>query len=103
MDTKVLRDLRNRLNRQNNCETANIKRTVDVAAEQVRAIEKIYKKRGREFLPDDLQLVADARLENPAVSLSVLQQLLSDRFSKSGIDRRLKKIVCIAEELYRKK
>ncbi len=103
MDTKVLRDLRNRLNRQNNCETANIKRTVDVAAEQVRAIEKIYKKRGREFLPDDLQLVADARLENPAVSLSVLQQLLSDRFSKSGIDRRLKKLVCIAEELYPKK
>ena len=99
MDSKVIKDLRNRLNRRNNCETANMKKTIDVALNQVNAINYIVSKRGMGFLDDDLQKIANYRLENPEMSLSQLTEQVNGEFSKSGIDRRLKKIVKIAEDL----
>ena len=99
MDSKVIKDLRNRLNRRNNCETANMKKTIDVALSQVNAINYIISKRGISFLDDDLQKIANYRLDNPEMSLNQLTEQVNGEFSKSGIDRRLKKIVKIAEEL----
>ena len=99
MDTKVIKDLRNRLNRRNNCETANMQRTISACAEQVSAIEYIISKRGLEFLSDDLQRIANFRLNNPEMTLSGMAKELSGEFSKSAIDRRLKKIVLTAKEL----
>lgn len=103
MDSKVIKDLRNRLNRRNNCETANIKKTVDVAIKQLDAINLIISKRGIDFLQDDLQKIAKIRLENPEMSLNLMAKELYGEFSKSGIDRRLKKIVQIAEEIEQKR
>ncbi|MBE6788232.1 MAG: DNA-binding protein WhiA [Ruminococcaceae bacterium] len=103
MDSKVIKDLRNRINRRNNCETANLKKTIDVAFKQVSAINFIVAKRGMDFLPEDLQSIARFRLDNPEMSLSTMAKELSGEFSKSGIDRRLKKIVQIAEELNQSK
>jgi len=103
MDSKVIKDLRNRINRQNNCETANMKRTIDVATKQVEAIEYIIAKLGIESLSDDMQKIALFRLENPEISLSEMAQMLNGEFSKSGIDRRLKKLVQISEEIKEKK
>ncbi len=99
MDLKVIKDLRNRINRQNNCETANLKRTIDVATAQVEAIELIFAKRGIESLSDDMKKIALFRLENPEISLNEMTKLLNGEFSKSGIDRRLKKLVQMAEEI----
>lgn len=102
MDSKVIKDLRNRINRRNNCETANLKKTINVALNQVDCINYIVNKRGMEFLSDDLQKIARFRLENPEMPLSEMTNELNGEFSKSGIDRRLKKIVKIAEELKQK-
>ena len=99
MDSKVIKDLRNRINRRNNCETANMRKTLDVALSQVDSINYIISKRGIGYLDDDLQKIADYRLENPEMSLNQLTELVNGEFSKSGIDRRLKKIVKIAEDL----
>lgn len=99
MDSKVVKDLRNRLNRRNNCETANMQRTISVATEQTNAIKYIISKRGLDSLSDDLQRIALFRLENPEMSLSAMAKELSGEFSKSAIDRRLKKLVEIAKEV----
>ena len=103
MDTKVIKDLRNRINRRNNCETANMQRSISACAEQVNAIEYIISKRGIDFLSDDLQRIANFRLQNPEMSLSNMAKELSGEFSKSAIDRRLKKIVITAKELKEQK
>ena len=103
MDSKVIKDLRNRINRRNNCETANMQRTISACAEQVSAIEYIISKRGIDFLSDDLQRIANFRLQNPEMTLSNMAKELSGEFSKSAIDRRLKKIVLTAKELKEKK
>ncbi len=102
MDSKVLKDLRNRLNRRTNCETANLQKTISVATEQVNAINYIISKRGIEYLTDDLQRIALFRLNNSEMSLNAMAKELGAEFSKSAIDRRLKKILSIAEEIKNK-
>lgn len=99
MDSKVIKDLRNRLNRRNNCETANMQKTINVAGEQTKAIEYIISKKGIDFLSEDLQRIALFRLNNPEMSLSSMAKELSGEFSKSAIDRRLKKIVEIYKDI----
>ncbi len=99
MDSKVIKDIRNKINRQTNCETANMKKTIGVATEQVEAITLIYQKKGTEFLTEDLKKIADFRLANPNMSLAQMAEELNGEFSKSGVDRRLKKLVSIAAEI----
>lgn len=99
MDSKLIKDLRNRINRKNNCETANMQKVISAAALQVDAINLIYLKKGSEFLSDDLKKVADCRLNNPDLSLNELVEILNNEFSKSGLDRRLKKLINIANEI----
>lgn len=99
MDSKVIKDLRNRINRQNNCETANLRRTIDVATSQIEAIELVLSKYGIESLSDDMQKIANFRLQNPTISLSEMTQMLNGEFSKSGINRRLNKFIQMAQEI----
>ncbi len=99
MDSKVLKDIRNKINRQTNCETANMRKTISASAQQVKAITYIYQKKGSEFLSDDLKKIADFRLENPNMSLNEMAETLNGEFSKSSIDRRLKKLVLIANDI----
>lgn len=99
MQVKVLKDVRNNINRKTNFETANISRTASAAAEQIFAIEKIIENRGIESLPPELQEIAKLRLENPEMSLRELGENLSEPISRSGINHRLKRIQEIASEL----
>lgn len=99
MNAKIVKDFRNKANRMANCETANIERTVRAVAPQIKAIEKIQRLRGLDYLSDDLKSAALCRLENPDASLSELAEMSEPRISKSGINHRLKKIVQIAESL----
>lgn len=99
MNIKIVKDFRNKANRQANCETANINKMVNAVAQQTLAIEKIWNKKGREFLPENLQAVAQLRYDNPDLSLSELAVMCNPPLSRSGINHRLKRIIDISKEI----
>ena len=99
MEIKVVKDVRNQVNRRTNCETANIDKTVAASSRQVADIELIRERRGLEYLPENLRELAYLRLENPELSLSELGRALSDPISRSGVNHRLERISRIAAEL----
>ncbi len=96
---RIVKDMRNQVNRMVNCETANLEKTVNAALRQVENIKFIADTRGLESLPEGLREIAALRLENPDVSLLELGQMLNPTLSKSGVNHRLKKIDIIAENL----
>ena len=103
MEVKVVKDMRNRLNRQNNFETANISKTVNAAVEQNEAIDYLIKNNLLGLLPEELRMVALLRKDNPDASLSQLCKLLGDGISRSGVNHRLQRIVDAANEAKLKK
>ena len=102
IQSKMLKSVRNRINRQINSETANIKKTADASAKQIKAIELIIEKRGLDFLSDELRELAELRLENPEYNLRELGASLSKPLSRSGVNHRLNKLITISEELSEK-
>ena len=99
MEIKVMKDVRNNVNRRTNCETANIDKTVAASARQVADIAFITEKYGMEFLPENLREIARLRLENPEMSLAELGAALDEPISRSGVNHRLERIAAIADEL----
>lgn len=99
MDIKIVKEVRNNVNRVTNCETANIGKTVRASMKQVEDINFILQQKGMEFLPRDLQEVAQLRLENPEMSLNELTREFPSEISRSGLNHRLKKLEEIAREL----
>ena len=99
MDIKVMKDVRNKINRVTNCETANLDKTVSASNAQVQDILYIKEKAGLNYLDDDLIELAKLRLENPELSLRELTELLSEPLSRSGVNHRLKRISEIAKKL----
>jgi len=99
MEVKVVKDVRNQVNRQVNCETANLSKTVDAASRHKEAIEKIKRTAGLESLPRPLREVAKIRLKYPELNLKELGEALSPPVSKSGVNHRLQKIIEISESL----
>lgn len=99
MDIKIMKDVRNKVNRVTNCETANIEKTVAASSVQVKNIEWIAAHKGLDYLPEELKTVAELRLENPELSLSELCEISGLGLSRSGMNHRLKKISEIAEHL----
>jgi len=99
MGVKIHKDMRNRVNRRLNFETANIGRTVDAALEQTQAICKIEAHGGLSSLPEPLRGLAELRRENPEASLRELSELLSPPISRSGVNHRLNKIIEFAENI----
>lgn len=99
MQEKIVKSIRNSVNRKMNSEMANINKTARASAVQIEAIEKIERVRGIESLPDDLKSVARLRLENPESSLRDLGEMLTPPISRSGANHRMKRILEIAEEL----
>ncbi len=96
---RILRGISGSVNRQVNCETANLNKTVSAAVEQVRDIEKIQAVRGLDSLPEPLRQMAQVRLEHPDLPLKELGDLLDPPVGKSGVNHRLRKLKAIAEEL----
>jgi DNA-binding protein WhiA len=91
--------MRNSVNRQVNCETANIHKTVSAAVKQVEDIRYIQTEMGLEKLPETLQEIAAVRLAHPNAPLKELGDFLSEPIGKSGVNHRLRKISEIAQEL----
>ena len=98
-NVRILRDISGSVNRQVNCETANLKKTVKAALEQVRQIETIRDSVGLAALPPELRTVAQLRLENPDMGLVDLGALLDPPLGKSGLHHRFAKIKAISEEI----
>lgn len=98
-NVRILKDMSNYYNRQVNCETANIKKTVTTACRQIEAIHYIEKTVGIEYLPENLQEIARVRTSHPDAPLKDLGGMLSRTIGKSGVNHRLRKICEIAEDL----
>lgn len=98
-NVRILKDMRNTVNRKVNCETANINKTVSAAVRQVEDISYIRDRIGLEQIPENLRDMAITRLTYPEASLKELGALLATPVGKSGVNHRLRKISEIAENL----
>ena len=98
-NVRILKDMRNDINRRVNCETANIKKTVSAAVRQIEDIEYIENTKGLKYLSKQLKELAELRLSEPEANLSELGEMLNPPISKSGVNHRLRKISKIADEL----
>ena len=96
---RVVKDVKNNVNRIINCETANLEKIVNTAVRQIEDIRYIEKTIGIKNLPKNLQDIAYARLENEDLPLKELGLMLNPILGKSGVNHRLKKIEKIANDL----
>lgn len=98
-NSRILKDMRNSVNRRVNCETANIDKTVNAAMKQTEDITLVMNSNVYRSLPDTLKAVAEARLNNPEASLKELGEMMTPPVGKSGINHRLRKLSSIADWL----
>lgn len=98
-DVRVLKDVRNNINRLVNCETANLSKTISASLRQINDIRFIEANMGLNKLPKNLREVANLRLDNPDASLKELGMMLPSPVGKSGINHRFRRIGEVAEEL----
>ncbi len=96
---KVYKDMRNYYNRLNNCETANITKTVNAAIRERDAILKLINAGEFEKLSAELKSAAELRKNNPEASLSELCSLSGGNITRSGLNHRLKRLVTLADNL----
>ena len=97
MNAKLERDLQGRVNRQVNCDSANLDKTVAAAREQLAAIERLRAAGRLETLPDKLREAAALRLDHPELNLAQLGALCAPAVSKSALNHRMRKLLELAE------
>lgn len=101
-DVRIVRDMRNSVNRLVNCETANLNKTIGAALRQVENIRYIRETVGLHALPEKLREIAELRIKHQDVPLKELGEMVSSgKISKSGINHRLRKIDELAEKVRR--
>lgn len=98
-NVRIMKEMRNNVNRLVNCETANLSKTVNAAVRQIQSIKLIEKEIGLKRLPQNLKEIAELRLSYENESLKELGQMLEPPVGKSGVNHRLRRIEKIAEEL----
>ena len=98
-NVRIVKEMRNDINRKVNCETANLNKVVGAAVKQLEDIDYIEETIGLSRLPEQLEEIARLRLEYPDKSLKELGSFLSTPVGKSGVNHRLRKISNIAEML----
>lgn len=99
INLQIEKTIRNDANRVTNCETQNIRKSVDAALLQVEAITYIMSEGGLDRLPDELKTTAELRLRNPDIRLADLAELHTPPLTKSGLNHRLTKLVSIADAM----
>lgn len=97
-DIRIQKEMRGKVNRLVNCETANLNKTINASIEQIAAIKKLKETGKFNKLNDNLKEIANLRLENPDMPLVELGKRLKDPVGKSGVNYRLKKIMELANE-----
>lgn len=98
-ENRVIRDVRNNVNRIVNCETANLNKIIKTSVKQIEDITFLKKNKKFKDLKKGEQELAELRLENPEASLTELGTMLEKQISKSGVNHRMKAIEQMAEEL----
>jgi DNA-binding protein WhiA len=98
-DVRVIKSMRNEVNRLVNAETANLQKSAEAAVSQVADVRLIAEARGFERLPRALRELAELRLANPDVSLRELGELADPRLSKSAVYHRIRRLEAMALEL----
>lgn len=98
-NTKIVKEMRNNVNRIVNCETANLSKTVNASVRQVENIKLIRETIGIDSLPENLQEIAKMRLEYEDMTLKELGEMLNPPIGKSGVNHRLRKIEEIANSI----
>lgn len=99
-DIRIVKDMRNSVNRLVNCDTANLNKTVGASLRQVENIRLIEQEIGLDALPDKLREIAELRLQHQDVTLTELGEIIgNDKISKSGINHRLRKLDVMAKKL----
>ncbi len=96
---RILKDMRNSINRQVNCETANISKTVSAANKQIEDIQYIKDHYGFDNLSENLRQMAQIRLEYPDSTLKELGGFLVPSVGKSGVNHRLRKLSELADRI----
>jgi len=99
MEAKVVKEVRNNVNRYVNCETANITKTVAAAQLQTQAIRALAESGRLDTLPEALRETARVRLENPEASLASLGAMISPPVNRATLNYRLKKLMDIALQM----
>ena len=98
-NARILREVRGGINRKVNCETANIRKTADAAAQQIHAIRLLEKEGMLTELPGALDETARLRLQYPTATLEELGQLHDPPVGKSGVNHRLRRLSALADAL----
>ena len=96
---RILKDMRNSINRRVNCEAANITKTVNAATKQIDDILYIRDHYGFDNLSDNLREIAEVRLDYPDATLKELGEYLEPKVGKSGVNHRLRKLSELADRL----
>ncbi len=91
-EIRVLREMKNNVNRLVNCETANLNKTINASVKQLEDIKKLKKTGKFNNLPEELKEIANLREENPEATLEQLGSMLSKPIGKSSVSHRFKKI-----------
>lgn len=99
INIKILKDVRNRVNRVRNCDMANLNKISAASVRQAQDIKLIESVMGLDSLPDTLREIAEARLDNPEYSLNDLGEILDPPIGRSGVNHRLKRIKQIADDI----
>ena len=92
-EIRVLREMKNNVNRKVNCETANLNKTINAAVKQIEAIKKLKESGKLESLNPNLKEIASLRVENPDATLTELGQMLQNPIGKSGVNHRLNQLI----------
>ncbi len=99
INVKIVKNIRNNVNRAANCETANLDKTLAASMAQLEAVRKIEQHGAFEALPEQLRELCRLRAEHPEFSLRELGEALQPPISRSGVNHRLQRIVEFATEL----
>ena len=98
-NVRIMKEMRNSVNRKVNCETANINKTVNAAVKQIEDIRLLEEKVGLESLSEGLEEIARLRLQYPEATLKELGLMLNPQVGKSGVNHRLRKLSLLADDL----
>jgi len=98
-NVRIVKEVRNNVNRKVNCEAANLTKTINASVKQIEDIELIKMKLGLDNLSDNLKEIALIRIDNPDATLKEIGDMLNPPLGKSGVNHRLKKLGEIADSL----
>lgn len=98
-NVRIIKSVRNNVNRQVNCETANLSKTIDASLRQIELIRRLLEEQGLEILPGNLRDLAEMRMSYTDASLKELGALLDPPLSKSGVAYRMRKLEETVKEI----